>query len=77
LPSGVTQADNLFVTTLKRDGIVYYDSNSTTPRDAWFNGKLRVRVSKPAVTTIGGGTSFVGGGDNISNVGDVSLTGKE
>jgi hypothetical protein len=54
------QADNIFATTIKKDGTIY-------PADTWFAKKLTIRVTKPSVTTTGWGTSYVGSSSNISD----------
>jgi hypothetical protein len=65
LGSNVKQGDNIIVTTLRKDGITY---NSGT----WFSAKLKVRVSKPSVSTTWWGTSYISNPKNISNVTDVA-----
>jgi len=51
IPAGSSYGANVISTTVKKGPIDYYS--------AYFAGKLNVRVAKPAVTTIGWGTSYV------------------
>ncbi len=61
IPSGVAYGSGVLTTSVKdNNGIMHYAS--------YFAAKLKVRVAKPAVTTVGGGTSYV---KNTETTGDL------
>lgn len=61
IPSGQAYGSGVITTSVKKGNTYYYN--------AYFAWDLNVRVAKPAVTTIGGGTTYVK--DTNSKIGDL------
>jgi len=59
-----TFGDNTLVTTIEHEWTLY--------TNAYFASELKVRVSKPSITTTWWGTSYIASTSNISNVSEVS-----
>ena len=64
IPAGQSYGSNDLITTIKTEGELY--------DWAFFASKLGVRVSKPAISTTGGGTSLVKDTSKMANVSDVA-----
>ncbi|MDD3646648.1 MAG: hypothetical protein PHH06_04570, partial [Candidatus Gracilibacteria bacterium] len=65
VPDGQSYADNVIVTTIEEDGVLY--------DNAYFTANFNVRVSKPSIVTSGGGTSYVSDTSKIANINDVAI----
>lgn len=64
IPDWQNYSDNILVTTLQEDGVLY--------DDAYFAANFDVRVSRPSIVTTGGWTSYVSDTSKIANINDVS-----
>lgn len=64
IPAGQSYGSNDLITTIKTEGELY--------DWAFFASKLGVRVSKPAISTTGGGTSLVKDTSKMANISDVA-----
>ena len=68
IPAGDTFEDNTLVTTIKHEGNVF--------TNAYFAADLEVRVSKPTVVTVWGGTTYIADTSKIADTQEVADNGE-